>query len=114
MSIELIDESETYTAEHSSGAKFKLRDWTRGMQDEVDTRCIVTDSKGSFSFNVALEREIKLDKCLIDWEGITSKGESVPCNAETKRKLPVGVFIWLIQQIDERSGIRLKIDEKKS
>lgn len=112
--MELIDESEIYQVEHPSGTKFKLRHWTRGMQDEVDTRCIVSDGKGGFSFNVALEREIKIDRCLADWDGVTARGEPVPCAPENRRRLPVGVFVWLIQKIDEAAGLRITADEKKS
>lgn len=112
--IELVNEDDQYEITHTSGAKFTLRHWTRGMQDEVDARCLKTDGKGGYSFDVPLEREIKIEKCLADWEGVISKGEAVPCTSENKKKLPVGVFLWIIQQIDERAGIRMSGEEKKN
>lgn len=112
--IDLIDDSEIYVLNHPSGASFKMKHWTRGMQDEVDNRCLRTDGKGVFSFDVPLERELKIQHCLVDWDGINYKGEAMPCVSENKKRLPVGIFLWLIQQIDERCGIRMKEDEKKN
>lgn len=112
--IDLVDDSETYKISHPKGVIFTLRHWIRGKQDEVDQTCIIRDANGNFGYNVAREREIKLDYCLVDWDGITSKGEPIPCNSENKRKLPVGVFLWLIQEIDERAGLRMRDEEKKS
>ncbi len=112
--IELIDENETYVLEHPSGSKFTFRYWTRGMQDEVDTRCLVSEGGGKFRFNVPLERELKVHHCLVGWEGVSFKGEIAPCNDENKKKLPLSIFLWIIEKIDERAGVRLPEEEKKN
>jgi len=114
MSIELIDSSKSYTIDHPSIARFELKHWTIGMQEEVDRQCLVQDGKGGFNYLVARERELKMELALISWSGVTQDGVDVPCNSETKKKLPVGVLLWLVRMIDERSGIRMPEEEKKN
>ena len=114
MSLELVDDSKTYELEHPSGAVFILKHWTVGMQEEIDRKCLVQDGKGVFTYNVSLERETKIQLAVHDWRGIVSGGEVSPCTQENKRKLPVGVMLWLIRDIDDRAGLRMPDAEKKS
>lgn len=114
MSLELVDNSEVYSANHPSGAVFKLRHWTVGMQDEVDRQCVVHDGKGAFTYLVPRERELKLELALADWSGIMFKGQEVPCNPDTKKRLPVGVILWIVREIDEKAGLRMTDEEKKN
>ncbi len=112
--LELIDESKIYELSHSSGAVFILKEWTVGMQEEVDRRCLVPKPGGNFEFLVSLERELKISLSVHDWKGVASGGSEVPCTPENKKKLPVGVIYWLVKEIDERSGIRMPEDQKKN
>lgn len=112
--MELINETKTYELTHSSGAVFVVKDWTVGMQEEVDRRCLVPDGKGGFNFLVSLEREIKITLAVSNWRGITMDGVDAPCTLENKKKLPVGVIYWLVKDIDERAGLRMTEDQKKN
>lgn len=114
MSLELVDPSKTYDLSHPSGAVFVMKHWTKDMQEEVDAKCLSHDGKGNFNYNVSLEREIKIQLSIHDWRGITFGGEEVPCTPEKKKLLPVGVMIWLVKTIDEKAGIRMPEEEKKS
>lgn len=113
MSLELVDGSKNYELSHPSGAKFILRHWTIGMQDETDKRCLYQQD-GKFLYNTALDRELKLDLAVQSWSGVTSEGQEVPCDSENKKKLPVGIALWLIKEIEERAGLRMQLEEKKS
>lgn len=119
MGIELIDESKTYELKHASGAVFILKNWTFGMQEEVDKRCVEQDGKGGMNYNVGLEREIKIARSVVSWSGImvpdgTGGLQEAPCTPENKKKLPVGIVFWLVKNIDETAGIRMPDTEKKS
>jgi len=114
MSIELVDESAIYELKHQSGAVFFMKHWTFGMQDEVDRACIVQDGKGGFSYEFSKEREIKVRLAIHDWSGINLNGEPTPCTPENKRRLPVGIVLWLVREIDERAGLKMPEQEKKS
>lgn len=113
MSLELVGPDDVYELEYRDGVVFKMRHWLRGMQEEVDRRCVVVSGK-DVRYDVSLDREIKIENCLVDWSGITQNGAPVPCTPENKKKLPVGVFLWLVQQIEERAGIRMAETEKKT
>jgi hypothetical protein len=112
--IELVDDSKSFDLPHPSGAVFVMKHWTFGMQEEVDKSCVVQDGKGGFTYLVSLEREIKIRLSLQGWRGVGMNGEEFPCTDENKKKLPVGVILWLIREIDERSGIRMPEEEKKN
>lgn len=112
--IELVDESATYELVHPSGAVFIMRHWTVGMQEEIDRRCITQDGDGKFTYNLPLEKEIKLASALADWRGVAVNGAEVPCSPENKKKLPVGVSLWLIRDVNERAGLSIPEPEKKS
>lgn len=114
MGIELVDESSFFELEHPSGCVFVMRHWTMAMQDQADKDCYVQDGKGGFTYFVAREREFKIDMCLQDWRGISAGGKDSPCTPENKKRLPVGVAMWLIKEIDERSHIRMTEEEKKN
>lgn len=116
MGIELIDESKVYELKHPSGAVFKLKHWTLPMQEETDKQCIIIDvSTGRVKdYKTSLEREIKLGFSLVGWYGVSFNGEEVPCTGENKKKLPVGIILWLVREIDERSGLRISEEEKKN
>ena|SRR3990167_8323287 len=114
MSLELVDSSKSYTIEHPSGAKFELKHWTNGMQEEVERQCLVQDGKGGFQYLTTREREIKIELALVSWGGVTQDGVDVPCNSETKKKLPVGVTLWIVRMIDDRAGLRMPEEEKKN
>ena len=115
MGIELVDPSKTYELAHPSGAKFVMRHWTFAMQEEVDRRCIQQDGKGGVSYDVGLEREIKIQNAVENWSGITAPdGSEAPCTPENKKKLPVGIVFWIVKEIDELSGIRMPESEKKN
>ena len=113
MPLELVDPSSTYELTHSSGAAFTMRHWTVAMQEEVDTRCYVQDGKGGFQYLPAIERELKITNALAGWRGVTMNGEAVECTPENRKKLPVGVMLWLVKDIDDRAGLRMTDTEKK-
>lgn len=115
MNIELIDPSKNYEIKHPwAEATFVMRHMTTAIQDIIDRECIVPDGKGSFRYDINRDREIKVEQCVVDWKGISSDGQEVECNAENKKKLPVGVIIWLVREIEERAGLRITPEEKKS
>ena len=114
MSLELIDPSKEFTLSHPSGAEFRLRYWTKAMQEEVEKQCIKQDGKGGAQYDFSREKDLKIDLSLISWSGVTLEGTDVPCTAENKAKLPIGVMIWLIREIDERAGLRMTEEEKKN
>ena len=113
MGIEIVDPEKSYELPHASGAKFVMSHWTVAMQEEVDRRCLAMDGKGGYTYDVALDRQLKIDFAVKSWSGVTSNGEEVPCNPENKRKLPVGVQLWLVKDIEERAGLRMTDAEKK-
>ncbi len=114
MPLELVDPSKTYELTHPSGAVFVMRHWTVGMQEEVDRKCYIQDGQGSFQFLVSKERELKLELALTGWRGVLQDGQPAPCEAEMKKKLPVGVMLWLVKEVDDRSGLRITPEEKKN
>lgn len=112
--IELIDPSRELEIIHPSGAKFRARQWTVAMQDDVDKRCLAIGQDGKVSYDTALERELRIDLSIIGWAGIVISGEDAPCTSENKKRLPVGVVLWLQREIEERAGLRITQEEKKS
>ena len=116
MGIELIDESKTYEEKYMDGVIFILRHWTLSMQEETDRRCVIIDSKQGkvANYDISLERELKLKNSLVDWKGVSLNGKEVPCTIENRKKLPVGIMLWIVQKIDERAGLRITEDEKKN
>lgn len=112
--IELVDPSKNYEIKHPDGAVFVMAHWTVAMQDEVDSKCIARDAQGRATYLLPLERELKIEMALRDWRGVGSEGAELPCTPENKRKLPVGVLLWLLQEIDERAGLRIRDSEKKT
>jgi hypothetical protein len=115
MGLELIDYSKNFELVHSSGAKFVVRHWTNGMQDEVNKRCLTIDQESKkMTFDGTLERDLQIEMSVIDWSGITFDGQEVPCNSENKKKLPMAVALWLQTQIEERAGLRFTQEEKKN
>lgn len=119
MGIELVDDTKIYELKHPSGAIFKLRYWTFAMQEEVDKRCVVYDGAGGVTYNVALEREIKVKRTVDNWSGITIPDgnggyQEAPCTPENKSRLPVGIVFWLVKNIDEMAGIKMPDAEKKN
>lgn len=114
MAIELVDFDKTYELEHPAGAKFTVRHWTNGMQDDVDRACIIPKGSNEFSYDIAKEREMKIELSVTAWQGIISNGQEVPCTSENKKMLPVGVTLWLQKMIDERAGLRITPEEKKN
>lgn len=115
MAIELVDFNKTYEIEHPAGAKFVLRHWTNGMQDQVDRACVSIDKATSTaSYDIAREREMKIEFSLVSWSGIVIDGQEVECTPENKKKLPVGVTLWLQKMLEERAGLRITPEEKKN
>ena len=114
MGIELIDFGKTYELAHPSGAKFMMLHWTNAMQDEVDRACVINKGDNVFSYDISREREMKIDLSVKGWSGITADGQEVPCTSENKKKLPVGVTLWLQKELEERAGLRITQDEKKN
>jgi hypothetical protein len=115
MSIELVDPAKNYELKHPwLGATFIMRHMTPAIQEMIDKECIVQDGKGGFRYDVSRDRDIKTEQCVSGWKGIVSDGQEVECNAENKRKLPVGVIVWLVKEIEERAGLRITAEEKKS
>ena len=113
--MELVDDSKTYEFKYPNGEEvFVLKYWTVGMQDIVDRECVESDGKGGVKFLVSKERELQLKLTITEWRGIDFQGSPAPCNDENKKKLPVGVINWLIREIEEREGIRIKDAEKKT
>lgn len=112
--MELLGISQVYTLNHPSGVSFSMRHWTIDMQEKVDRECVVQDGKGGFNYLVSKERELKLDLAIESWSGITINNQDAPCTLENKKKLPVGVILWIIKDIDERAGLRMPESEKKS
>ena len=113
--INLVDESSTYEIIHPSGATFVMRHWTLAMQEETDKKCVVIDSSGRITdYKVSLERELKLKNAVSDWRGIMLDSTEALCTDENKKKLPVGVALWLVREIDERAGLRMTAEEKKN
>lgn len=119
MTIQLVDFSKTFELEYS-GAKFTLCHWTNAMQDKVDRACVVDKGNNIFAYDIAKERELKIDLSVQGWSGITeinpdtNAEQEVTCTSDNKRKLPVGVTLWLQKQIEERAGLRITPDEKKN
>lgn len=113
MGIELIDDAKTYDLTHPSGAVFTLKYWTNGMQAKVDLECLINKS-GQYSFDVSKDREMKIEFSVIAWKDVLLGGEEVPCTPENKKRLPVGVMLWLQKEIEERAGLRMTEDQKKN
>lgn len=84
------------------------------MQEIVDKECIVQDGVGGYKYLLSREREIKIQSCVKDWSGVSFSGTDFPCTPENKKMLPVGVMIWIIKDIDERAGLRMSTEEKKT
>ena len=116
MGIELIDDSKEYELKHPSGSVFVLKHWTISMQEETDRRCMQLDDSKSkvLGYNIALAQELKVEFCLKNWKEVSLNGQEAPCVSENKKKLPVGVLLWLIREIDERAGLRMTEEEKKN
>ena len=115
MALELIVPADQYELQHASGAVFVMRYWTTAMQEDVDRRCISVDqATKELSYNAPLEREIKIEQCLVSWRGVASKGKEIECSPESKKMLPPGVRLWIIKDVDERAGLRMPEDEKKT
>lgn len=114
MPLEIKDISKSYELKHSSGAVFTMKHWTLAMQEVVDRECLENDGKGGFKWNITRERMLKIDLCIEDWIEINRDGNPLPCNAETKKQLPVAILIWVVREIDERAGLRITEAEKKS
>lgn len=115
MGIQLVDPSKEYELKHPSGASFTMRHWTVALQEIVDQECISLSGNGEYKYNVSREREIKLDNCVTAWSGIEDEdGGQMPCTSENKRKLPVGIVVWIVKEIDTRAGLRFIPEEKKS
>ena len=112
--LELASEESRYELSHPSGATFVMSHWMLWMQDEVDKQCIEPDGKGGFAYSVSEERRLKILHAVKDWRGVSQNGQEVPCTPENKRKLPVGVVLWLVQEIDGRAGLRMSTQEKKT
>lgn len=107
--------SARYELTHPTGAAFTMAEWTMGMQEEIDKHCFQLDpGTGKYRWNVAKEREIKLSLAVVDWKGVMMDGVDAPCTIENKMRLPVGVIFWLINEIDERSGLRMTPEQKKT
>lgn len=114
MAIELIDFEKTFDVSHPAGAVFTLRHWTNGMQDAVDRACLIQEPGKPASYDIAKERQMKLELSLVSWQGIVIGTEEAPCNKDNVKKLPVGVTLWLQKEIEERAGLRITETEKKS
>ena len=113
MALQLTDPSKTYEITHESGAIFTLRHWTLAMQDEVDSKCL-KQADGKLDYDAGLERDMKLRMTVVGWTGVEMDGSPVPCTPDNVRLLPPGVAMWLIKDIDERAGLRMKVSEKKN
>lgn len=118
MPLEIHDATKEYKIEISGGI-FNLRHWTVDDQEVVDRECLVEDGKDSngtakFKWHQSKDREIKYDRCVIGWEGITMGGAEFPFTPENKSKLPVGIKILLVKEIEERAGLRMTAKEKKT
>lgn len=115
MGIKIQDPNTTYELAHPSSAMFVMGHWTCAMQDEADKQCLSVDAKGNISFDISKDREIKVRLSVRDWRGVESEdGTAVACTEENKRKLPPGVLLWLVREIDERAGLRIREEEKKN
>lgn len=114
MSIEVVDRSKTYEVSHPLGAKFTFKHWDVDMQEETDKRCMVVENGVVTGYKLGVEREMKVELAVVGWAGITENGQEIPCTPENKRKLPIGVTLWLVREIDERAGLRMTEQEKKS
>lgn len=113
MSLQLVDPSKEYWLDHASGARFLMRHWTVAMQELTDKECFSIVNEQA-SYNQSREREMKLSLAVVGWEGVEFGEGTAPCTDENKKLLPVGVVFWLIQDIDERAGLRMKATEKKT
>ena len=115
MSIELVDPAKHYDLKHPwLDATFTMRHMTPAIQELIDKECIVQDGKGNFRYDGSRERDIKSERGVVFWKGIVADGQEVECSAENKRKLPVGVIVWLVKEIEERAGLRITAEEKKT
>lgn len=118
MSLEIHDQTKEYEIE-MSGATFTLRHWTVDDQEVVDRECIVEDGKDAsglpkFKWNQSRDREIKFERCILGWAGIVMNGQEFIFSPENKKKLPVGIKILLVKEIEERAGLRMTAQEKKT
>lgn len=114
MPLDILDPSKETTLEHPSGARFVVRYWTNAMQEAVEKACAESDGKGGFSWNIARDRQMKIDLSLVGWSGVTMSGEELPFSEENKKKFPVGVQFWLFKEIEELAGLRMTDKEKKT
>lgn len=115
MPIRIVDPTTEYELKHQSGAVFRMRHWTVAMQEIVDRECISVEANGDYKYNVTRERQIKVDQCVVSWDGVEDDaGSPVPCTPEAKGKLPVGVIVWIVKEVDVRAGLRYVPEEKKS
>lgn len=119
MPLDIFDPTREYALHHPSGAVFTLRHWTVADQELVERECIVqdgSDPSGSplFKWNQTRDREIKIGLCVVGWSGVTMEGAPFECTAENKKKLPVGVQVWIFKEIEERAGLRMSAQEKKT
>ena len=112
--MDIKDPSKEYQITHPAGPVFTLKHWTLAMQEMVDRECLEIDDKDGARWNLTRERMIKLEQCLVGWEGLTFEGELFLFSPENRKMLPVGIIIWIVKDIDEKAGVRLAEAEKKS
>lgn len=63
-------------------------------------------------FKGGTSQRLKLKYGLVSWDNITDEsGVAVPCTEESKDKLPSGVALWIINEIDKLNGLVVGISE---
>ena len=111
--MDITDPSKNYSISHPANATFMMKHFTMAMQEIVDRECLIQEGNG-YRWDITREREIKIEQCLIGWDGINFEGSPLPFSVENSKKLPVGIVIWLVKDIDEKAGVRMAEAEKKS
>lgn len=113
MSLEIHDPTKEFSV-NIGDAEFVVRHWTTDDQEVVDRECLVDEGNGKFKWNQSLDRSLKINRCVLGWSGITMSGEDFPFTEENKKKLPVGIKILIVKEIEERAGLRMTAKEKKT
>ena len=92
---------------------FYLRKISVGEKASIDDASFLT-AGNNIKFLGGTSQRLKLKYGIADWKNITDdSNNAVPCNDENKEKLPMGVAIWLVNEIDKLNGLNVVIKEEE-
>ena len=82
-----------------------LKELSSLIQDQL-TATDGTGKDAKLRFLSGTSTRMKLQRCLVDWRNVVdAKDQSLPCNDETKLRLPVRYLTWLEGHINEVNGL---------